>query len=114
MPIIDTMKLKTNFIQANMPDDQATAIVEALATAETEQLATKADIESVRGDIKALYAKINVNQWVLGFLFAAMIVGLGMVFSQQQRLAAIETTLGQIKTAVEALAREHPAGPPPR
>ena len=53
MPLIDTLALKTDLLDGGMPEAQATAIVKALAEADTGQLATKADL-------KALDMKVNV------------------------------------------------------
>ena len=54
MPLIDTLALKTGLIDGGMPEPQAAAIVQALADADTTQLAAKADVEVLRWDIKML------------------------------------------------------------
>ena len=54
MPLIGTLTLKTELLDGGMPEPQAAAIVKALAQADTSQLATKADLEVLRGDIKVL------------------------------------------------------------
>ena len=54
MPLIDTLTLKTELLDGGMPEPQAAAIVKALAQADTSQLATKADLEVLRGAIKVL------------------------------------------------------------
>ncbi len=70
MPLIDTLALKTDLLGGGMPEPRAAAIVRALVHADTEQLATKADlgvlradvntkIEVLRGDLKALNGKAN-------------------------------------------------------
>ena len=59
MPLIDTLALKTGLLNGGMPEAQASAIVEALASADTTQLATKADIADVNGRIDTLHADVN-------------------------------------------------------
>ena len=59
MPLIDTLEFKTGLLNGGMPEAQASAIVAALANADTGQLATKADLAEVRTEIGALRAKIN-------------------------------------------------------
>ena len=51
MPLIDALTLKTDLLDGSMPEPQAAAIVRALAHADTEQLATKADLEVLRADL---------------------------------------------------------------
>lgn len=43
----DTLTLKTELLEGGMPEPQAAAIVKALASADTAQLATKADLRAV-------------------------------------------------------------------
>ena len=59
MPLIDTLALKTGLLNGGMPEAQASAIVEALASADTGQLATKADIADLNGRIDTLQADVN-------------------------------------------------------
>lgn len=59
MPLIDTLALKTGLLNGGMPEAQASAIVEALASADTAQLATKADVAEVNGRFDALKADMN-------------------------------------------------------
>ena len=125
-----------------MPDDQAQDFVDelddALTTAVSAQVATKTDIvelrgemntslESLRGDVKG---DIKTLRWMAATILTLVLIVLGLVFNQQQRLAtvettvgqrltAIETTLDQLKTttgqlrgAVETLAKTYPAEPP--
>ena len=73
MPPIDALALKTGLLDGGMPEPQATAIVNALADADIGQLATKADLEVLKGELKALNGKVNL---VLAFntplLFAVL------------------------------------------
>ena len=59
MPLIDTLALKTGLLNGGMPEAQASAIVEALASADTGQLATKADVADLNGRIDTLNADVN-------------------------------------------------------
>ena len=59
MPLIDTLALKTGLFNGGMPEAQASAIVEALANADTGQLATKADVADLNGRIDTLHAEMN-------------------------------------------------------
>ena len=59
MPLIDTLALKTGLLNGGMPEAQAGAIVEALASADTGQLATKADVADLNGRIDTLHADVN-------------------------------------------------------
>ena len=65
MPLIDTLTLKTDLLDGGMPEPQAAAIVKALADADVGQLATKADLESLRADVRteieALRAEMNAK-----------------------------------------------------
>ena len=117
MPILNTLRLKNRLTQHGMPDDQAQDFVDelddALTTAVSAQVATRADVAELRGDLKAdlestrgdLRGDIKMLQWMGGTLLALMLIVLGLVFSQQQRLATVEATLAQLKTAVETLSR---------
>ena len=53
------MALKTGLLNGGMPEAQASAIVEALASADTGQLATKADVADLNGRIDTLHAEVN-------------------------------------------------------
>ena len=61
MPLIDTLTLKTDLLDGGMPEPQAAAIVRALAQADTEQLATKADLEVLRADVNAKFEAVQVD-----------------------------------------------------
>ena len=73
MPLIDTLTLKTDLLEGGMPEPQAAAIVKALAQADTSQLATKADLEVLRVDIKVL-------RWMGGVILAFQVLVLGKLF----------------------------------
>ena len=65
MPLIDTLALKTGLLDGGMPEPQATAIVMALADADTGQLATKADREGLRADVRTEISGIRTEVEVL-------------------------------------------------
>jgi hypothetical protein len=68
MPLIGTLTLKTDFLEGGMP----------------EQLATKADLEVLRGDFKALNGKVNL---ILAFntpLVLAVVALLWRLFFQSR------------------------------
>ena len=48
MPLIDTLRLKTDLVGAGLDEKPAAAIGEALGRADTGQLATKEDILAVK------------------------------------------------------------------
>ena len=61
MPLIDTLTLKTDLLDGGMPEPQAAAIVKALAQADTEQLATKADLEVLRADLSTKFEELRAD-----------------------------------------------------
>lgn len=70
MPLIDILTLKTELLDGGMPEPQAAAIVKALVQADTSQLATKADLDVRRGDIKEL-------RWMGAVILAFQVLVLG-------------------------------------
>ena len=102
MPILNTLRLKNRLTQHGMPDDQAQDFVDelddALTTAVSAQVATKADIADLRGEVRG---DIKMLRWMGGTLLALVLIVLGLGLSQQQRLATVEATVGQRLTAIE-------------
>lgn len=95
MPLIDTLTLKTDLLDGGMPEPQAAAIVKALANADVGQLATKADLEALRADVRteieALRADMNMKiealrgdnkllRWMGGVILAFQVLVLGKLF----------------------------------
>ena len=58
MPLIDTLKLKTNLEQAGMDD---AAIADALSHADVDQLATKADLKAEIATVNAEIATVKAD-----------------------------------------------------
>ena len=61
MPLIDTLRLKTNLELAGMDERPAAAIADALGHADVDQLATKADLAAVQAALKAVQAALKAD-----------------------------------------------------
>jgi len=72
MPLVDTLALKTGLVEAGMDSAQADAIVHAFVHADTEHLATKADVARLDGRLDKL-------QWMAGVILAFLLLIAGMV-----------------------------------
>ena len=72
MPLVDTLALKTGLVEAGMDSAQADAIVHAFVHADTEHLATKADVARLDGRLDKL-------QWMLGVILGFLLLLVGMV-----------------------------------
>ena len=72
MPLVDTLALKTGLVEAGMDSAQADAIVHAFVHADTEHLATKADVARLDGRLDKL-------QWMAGVILAFLLPIAGMV-----------------------------------
>lgn len=80
MPLIDTLTLKTELLDGGMPEPQATAIIKALASADTSQLATKADLAGLRTEIEVLRGDIKMLRWMGGVILAFQLLMFGKLF----------------------------------
>ena len=80
MPLIDTLTLKTELLEGGMPEPQAAAIVKALASADTSQLATKADLADIRTEIEVLRGDIKMLRWMGGVILAFQLLMFGKLF----------------------------------
>ena len=80
MPLIDTLTLKTELLDGGMPEPQAAAIVKALASADTPQLATKADLADLRTEIEVLRGDIKMLRWMGGVILAFQLLMFGKLF----------------------------------
>ena len=72
MPLVDTLALKTGLVEAGMDSAQADAIVHAFVHADTEHLATKANVARLDGRLDKL-------QWMAGAILAFLLLLVGMV-----------------------------------
>ena len=63
MPLIDTLMLKTELVDAGRDGAQADAIVKALVHADTEHLATKEDVATINGRIDKLMRMCGVIRY---------------------------------------------------
>ena len=63
MPVVDTLRLKTKLSDSGMPETQAQVLVEeldeALSTAITAQVATKADVVELRAAINTIHERFE-------------------------------------------------------
>ena len=80
MPLIDTLTLKTDLLEGGMPEPQAAAIVKALASADTSQLATKADLAELCTEVEALRGDIKMLRWMGGVILAFQPLMFGKLF----------------------------------
>ena len=80
MPLIDTLTLKTDLLEGGMPEPQAAAIVKALASADTSQLATKVDLAELRTEIEVLRGDIKILRWMGGVILAFQPLMFGKLF----------------------------------
>ena len=82
--MIDTLVLKTDLLESGMPEPQAVAIVKAPASADTSQLATKADLAylrtELRTEIEALRGDIKMLRWMGGVILAFQLLVFGKLF----------------------------------
>ncbi len=80
----DTLKYAQRLEEAGFPRDQAVAMAEvqkeSLAEIMDVQIATKADIKDVRGDIQTIRLKLTEHdgqftllKWMLGVIFAGVL-----------------------------------------
>lgn len=51
--LIDTLKFKTRLTEGGFQENEAQALVDAMADASTDHFATKTDISDLRGELKA-------------------------------------------------------------
>lgn len=80
MPLIDTLTLKTDLLDGGMPEPQAAAIVKALASAGTSQLATKADLADIRTEIEVLRGDIEILRCMGGVILAFQLLMSGKLY----------------------------------
>ncbi len=78
MPLIDTLRLKTDLVGAGLDEKPAAAIAEALGRADTGQLATKEDLQVVRAELQAVKAELYRALWIQ---WAATMTGIGVLLT---------------------------------
>jgi len=86
---IDTLATMRKLEKAGFPTGQAEAVAETVAevvTNQSNELATKADIAGVQGEIAGLRWTFGI---VAGFLFTLNLVVLGLVFAVWRDVATL-------------------------
>ncbi len=73
----DTLKAMRILTAAGMQEPVAEAVVTTMNDAVTEGVATKADIVNLRAELKA---RLDTQQWVLGFIVAMVLLLVGRDF----------------------------------
>ena len=80
----DTLKAMRTLTDAGMHEPVAEAVVTTMNDAVTEGVAAKADIvdlkAELKADIAALKARLDTQQWVLGFIAAMALLLVGRNF----------------------------------
>lgn len=69
----DTLTTARMLKAAGFESDKAEAIADAMRSAVTEGVATKADITDVKATIVAIQAKLAALQWIVGIQFALVL-----------------------------------------
>lgn len=69
----DTLTTARMLKAAGFESDKAEAIADAMRSAVTEGVATKADITDVKATIVAILAKLAALQWIVGIQFALVL-----------------------------------------
>ena len=69
----DTLTTARLLKAAGFESDKAEAIADAMRSAVTEGVATKADITDVKATIIAIQAKLAALQWIVGIQFALVL-----------------------------------------
>ena len=82
MPLIDTLRLKTDLVVAGLDEKPAAAIAEALGQADTGQLATKQDLQAVKVELKADLQAVKAELYrALWIQWAATMTGVGVLLT---------------------------------
>ena len=69
----DTLTTARMLKAAGFESDKAEAIADAMRSAVTEGVATKADITDVKATIVAIQTKLAALQWIVGIQFALVL-----------------------------------------
>lgn len=78
MPLVDTLRLKTDLVVAGLDEKPSVAIAEALGRADIGQLATKADIQAVKAEVQTVKAELYRALWIQ---WAATMTGVGVLLA---------------------------------
>ncbi len=82
MPLIDTLRLKTDLVVAGLDEKPAATIAEALGRADTGQLATKEDLRTVKAELKADLQAVKAELYrALWIQWAATMTGVGVLLT---------------------------------
>ena len=82
MPLIDTLRLKTDLVVAGLDEKPSATIAEALGRADTGQLATKEDLRTVKAELKADLQAVKAELYrALWIQWAATMTGVGVLLT---------------------------------
>ena len=82
MPLVDTLRLKTDLVVAGLDEKPAAAIAETLGRADTGQLATKKDLRTVKAELKADIQAVKAELYrALRIQWAATMTGVGVLLT---------------------------------
>ncbi len=74
---IDTLRYARRLKDAGVPEAQAEAMADAIGAELVEQLATKADLETLRAGLEG---KIALVHWMVGFVLLGLVALLWRAF----------------------------------
>ena len=91
MALVNTLTLKDGLVRGGMSGRQATMIANALAEADTSHIATKADLEALRAEMRAeisrndiqlanLRGEIKTLRWMGGVVLSVLLGLLWRIF----------------------------------
>lgn len=82
MPVVDTLRLKTDLVVAGLDEKPSAAIAEALGRTDTGQLATKEDLRTVKAELKADIQAVKAELYrALRIQWAATMTGVGVLLT---------------------------------
>lgn len=75
MPLVDTLRLKTDLVVAGLDEKPAATIAEALGRADIGQLTTKEDLRTVKAELKTDIQAVKADlQAVKAELYRALLI----------------------------------------
>ena len=82
MPLVDTLRLKTDLVVAGLDEKPAATIAEASGRADVGQLATKEDLRVVKAELKADLQAVKAELYrALWIQWAATMTGVGVLLT---------------------------------